>query len=189
MRGKAAPVYGSDVAAPRSSRPGSPVRRSARRAVPSGAPSPHARQPRVVFLRDHSAASRLLAIRSRSHPFNSDSSQPTLRRLSRIGRGKSPRATNARIDLCDRPVRASTSGIRRMRGDASGPSPVPRDISLHPLLPRGIPAPGDAGSMSAPRIQLPATAEAEAPEHAPGLRSGGDLGATAEAACFRSTCR
>ena len=89
---------------PRCSPPGSSGRWSAYRAVPSGAPSPVARQLRMAFLRDHSAPSRLLAIRSRSHPFNSDSSQPTVRRLSRIGRGKSPRATTAGIDLRDRPV-------------------------------------------------------------------------------------
>ena len=150
----------------RSSRPGSSGRWSARHAVPSGAPSPLARQPRVVFLQDHSAPSRLLAICSRSHPFNSDSSQPTVRRLSRIDRGKSPRATSARIDLCDRPVRASTSGIRRMRGDASGHSSVPRDITLLPHLPGGTSASGRAGSMRAKRIRLPATAEAGAREPA-----------------------
>ena len=48
----------------RCSRPGSSGRWSARHAVPSGAPSPVARQPRRVLLRGHSAPPRLLAIRS-----------------------------------------------------------------------------------------------------------------------------
>ena len=125
-------------------RPESSSRWSACHTVPSGASSRVARKPRMAFLRDHAAPSRLLAIRPRIHAFTSDSRQPTVRRLSRIGCGKSPLATSARIDLRDRPVRASTSGIRRMRGDASGFSALPRDISFLPLLPGATFAPGHA---------------------------------------------
>ena len=50
--------------------------------------------------------------------------------------GKDPSATSLRIILAERPVRASTSGIRRMRRDVPESGSSPADTALPPGNPR-----------------------------------------------------